>query len=221
MKPVPTVLAALVGLALAACGGTGAPTGTVGGTTPQPGPATEALVRFSTPLPCDARLALYDAEVKNVFEVRVGTGTEAGCTVASARVNVQSIRSALSAAKRVKAGDYVPAGASDVASSNPNALVAPVTLNVYRDLNGDGLPQDNEWLDFMTHDLLVYAEEGFALNYRTDNPPMRHTWRVAPGFARVRHHVYRVSGEQTYRRSMTTVPDFAFDLHVETPAWSM
>lgn len=201
---------------LGACGsGT-----TANGGRPDINPPTDTdaeadIVKFpAAPSGAPVYLAFVDAEQK----VRGTLSIPASSTKAS--LNVSTLRSYFADVTRAKPLSLVPEEARATAAvTGAAANVVVLSLVMYQDKNTNSVLDAGEALALRTHDLVVYSDAPFTLQYNTADPAMQHQWKIESGLTRAEHFVYRPKVDGIYRRSMTSSA-LLFELHRPTPITS-
>ncbi|CAM3699794.1 hypothetical protein [Deinococcus frigens] len=203
-----TVLSGL-GLLLAACsaGNSAAPDG---GRPPLP---TGVEVRFPA-APTNAYLSLLTEDGTGVYQVSVPAGAT------SAEVDPARWQAEEKNAQDVSL--LLPAGTVEgsLKGSIGDAMARFLRWTMWQDKNANGIRDDGETLDLMTHDRVAYASQPFTAIFKTTPPDMQQSWKLAAGWSRAEHYVYLPRGSKTYIRSLETVKLQRYILHVETPITS-
>lgn len=198
-----------LGLLLASCSA-GNPAAPDGGRPPLP---TGVEVRFPA-APANAYLSLLTEQGQSVYQRSVPAGST------GLEVNPDGWKAE-------------EKNAQDVALLLPEAMVpGSLTGNVgdaaarflrwamWQDRNTNGVRDDGETLDLMTHDRVAYATQPFTLAFATATPDMQQTWTLKAGWSRAEHYVYLPAGSATYRRSLESSAVQRYTLHVDTPVTS-
>lgn len=209
MKRLNLIALAGLGLLLASCGASpsAAPDG---GRPPLP---TGVEVRFPA-APTNAYLSLLTEDGKSVYQLSVPAGATS--------IEVDPARWQAEAKNAQDVTLLLPAGIVDgsLKGSIGDAMARFLRWAMWQDSNANGIRDDGETLDLMTHDRVAYASQPFTAIFRTTTPDMQQTWKLSGGWSRAEHYVYLPGGSKTYIRSLESAGVQRYTLHVDTPITS-
>ncbi len=209
MRRLNVLALAGLGLLLASCSA-GSPAAPDGGRPPLP---TGVEVRFPA-APTNAYLSLLAGDGRSVYQLSVAAGAT------RTEVNPDSWKAEEKNAQ--DAALVLPTGIVE-GSLNLNAGDATVLFlrwAMWRDANTNGVRDDGETLNLMTHDRVTYASQPVTATFNTTTPDMQQTWNLKAGWSRAEHYVYLPEGSKTYRRSLESSAVQRYTLHVDTPVTS-